>query len=92
MIPVRSGSEDAFVETFIRLGVFGHAAQIEAFDGGELLRPHEQGEPFVVHARWTGRAGYQAWLDAPIRAELNEELGRYLDGEVTGRVYDEAGA
>jgi heme-degrading monooxygenase HmoA len=92
MIPVRSGAEDAFVETFVRLGVFGHAAQIEAFCGGELLRPHEAGEAFVVHARWSDREGYQAWLDAPIRAKLNEEIGRFVDGELTGRLYDEAGA
>jgi heme-degrading monooxygenase HmoA len=92
MIPVRSGSEDAFVELFIRLGIFGHAARIEAFRGGELLRPHDEGEAFVVHARWSGRDGYQAWLDAPIRAELNEAIGRYVDGEVTGRLYDEFGA
>ena len=42
-----------------------------AFRGGELLRPLEEGEAFVVHARWESPAGYQAWLDAPIRAELN---------------------
>jgi heme-degrading monooxygenase HmoA len=89
-IPVRAGSEDAFVETFHRLGVFAHAGGIQGFGGGELLRPHE-GSTFVVHARWASAAGYQAWLDAPVRATLNAELAAHVDGPMTSALYEGAG-
>lgn len=90
-IPVRSGAEDDFVSTFEALDVLGHAARIPAFRGGALLRPRESGEAFVVHASWDGSDGYQAWLDAPIRAELNESLAPFLAGAMSGRLYDEVG-
>lgn len=90
-IPVRSGAEDDFVAMFARLDVFGHAAAIPAFRGGALLRPQDAGEDFVVHARWDGPSGYQAWLDAPIRAELNEQIGTFLSGSMSGLLYDEVG-
>ncbi len=86
-IPVRAGEEGAFFEAFVRLDVFGHAAKIAGFRGGELLRPLEDGDAFVVHARWESPEGYQAWLDAPVRARLNEEIGPYLDGLTSGRLY-----
>lgn len=69
--------------------MLGHAARIPAFRGGALLRPRAAGGAFVVHARWDGPDGYQAWLDAPIRAELNEGLAPFVAGEMTGSVYDE---
>jgi heme-degrading monooxygenase HmoA len=69
--------------------VLGHAARIPAFRGGTLLRPQAPGDAFVVHARWDGPEGYQAWLDAPIRAELNEGLAPYVEGTMSGRLYDE---
>ena len=91
-IAVRPGEEDAFVEAFFRLDVLGHAATIPAFRGGELLRPHEPADGFVVHARWDSPEGYQAWLDAPVRAGLNRELARLVAGPMTARLYDEAEA
>lgn len=90
-IPVRSGVEDDFVSTFEALDVLGHAARIPAFRSGVLLRPREAGEAFIVHARWEGSDGYQAWLDAPIRAELNEALAPFLAGATSGCLYDEVG-
>jgi heme-degrading monooxygenase HmoA len=86
-IPVRAGEEDAFLAAFARLDVFGHAAQIPGFRGGELLRPLEDGQDFVVHARWESPEGYQAWLDAPVRAQLNGAIGAYVDGPMSGRLY-----
>jgi heme-degrading monooxygenase HmoA len=91
-IPVRPGAEDAFVEAFSRLDVFGHAAAIPSFRSGVLLRPLEPGAPFVVHARWDGADGYQAWLDAPVRAELNAQIGAFVDGIGAGSLYEEANA
>ena len=88
-IPVKPGKEDAFVATFHRLDVFGHAAQVPAFRGGHLLRPRDGSAEFVVHAEWDGPDGYQAWLDAPVRAELTAELDGLLDGEPTGRLFDD---
>jgi heme-degrading monooxygenase HmoA len=88
-IPVRPGEADAFVEAFHRLDVFGHAATIPAFRGGELLRPREGEDEFVVHARWESPEGYQAWLDAPVRAELTAEIDALVAGPMTSRLYDE---
>jgi heme-degrading monooxygenase HmoA len=89
-IPVHPGAEDAFAEAFERLDVFGHAAGIPGFRGGVLLRPLDAGAPFLVHARWDDSAGYKAWLDAPIRAELNDALGGYVAGVGSGSLYAEA--
>ncbi len=89
-IPVRAGAEDAFAETFARLDVLGHAAQaVPEFQGGELLRPQDGGSTFVVHARWASPAGYQAWLDAPVRATLTAEIGDLVGGQMTSVLYDE---
>jgi heme-degrading monooxygenase HmoA len=88
-IPVRAGREEAFVEAFHRLDVFGHAAQVQAFRGGELLRPQGGGGEFVVHAVWDGADGYQAWLDAPVRATLTAEIEPLVAGPMTSRLYDE---
>jgi heme-degrading monooxygenase HmoA len=86
-IPVRAGEEAAFLAAFVRLDVFGHAARIPGFGGGELLRPVEAGHAFVVHARWETPEGYQAWLDAPVRAQLSSDLEPYVDGVMSGRLY-----
>jgi heme-degrading monooxygenase HmoA len=88
-IPVRAGAEDAFVDLFQRLEVLRHAAGVAGFEGGELLRPQDGGT-FVVHARWGSAAGYQAWLDAPVRATLNAELENLVDGTMTVALYEEA--
>ncbi len=88
-IPVHPGKEDAFVEAFHRLDVFGHASQVPAFRGGHLLRPHDGSGEFVVHAVWDGPEGYQAWLDAPVRAELAAQIGDLVAGEMSGRLYDD---
>ena len=90
-IPVRPGDEDAFLAAFLRLDVFGHAAQIPAFRGGELLRPVEEGHEFVVHALWESPDGYQAWLDAPLRAALTAEIEALVSGTMVGALYDEVG-
>jgi heme-degrading monooxygenase HmoA len=88
-IPVRPGDEDAFLAAFLRLDVFGHAAQIPAFRGGELLRPVEEGHEFVVHALWESPDGYQAWLDAPVRSELTAEIEPFVAGPMPARLYAE---
>jgi heme-degrading monooxygenase HmoA len=90
-IPVHAGSEDAFIEAFHRLDVFGHAAQVPAFRGGELLRPCDGSSEFVVHAVWDGPEGYQAWLDAPVRATLTAEIEDLVAGPMAGRLYDQLG-
>jgi heme-degrading monooxygenase HmoA len=88
-IPVRTGSEEAFVDAFHRLDVFGHASQVPAFRGGELLRPQDGSSEFVVHAVWDGAEGYQAWLDAPVRANLTAEIEDLVAGPMTSRLYDD---
>ena len=91
-IPVLVGAEDAFVAAFHRLGVFAHAAEVPEFLGGEPLRPQDGGSSFVVHARWASHAGYQAWLDAPVRATLTAEIGGLVGGAMTSALYDEVAA
>src|ERR1700760_2517019 len=91
-IPVRDGAVEAFVDAFHRLDVFGHAAQGPESQGGELLRPQDGGTTFVVHARWASPAGYQAWLDAPVRATLTAEIEGLVGGEMSSALYDEVPA
>ena len=90
-IPVRPDDEDAFIEAFHRLDVLGHAARLPAFRGGTLLRPRAAGGGFVVHARWESPEGYQAWLEAPIRAALTQEIEPLLAGPMSGGLYEEVG-
>jgi heme-degrading monooxygenase HmoA len=90
-IPVCPVDEEAFIEAFRRLDVLGHAARLPAFCGGTLLRPRVAGGGFVVHARWESPEGYQAWLDAPIRARLAQEIEPLLAGPMSGGLYDEIG-
>ena len=74
-----------------------HSASLQAHASSAQLsytrtpsvRPQAPGDAFVVHARWDGPDGYQAWLDAPIRAELNEWLAPFVAGTMSGSLYDE---
>ena len=42
-----------------------------------------------MHARWETPEGYQAWLDAPVRAELTEAVAGLVAGPMTSALYDE---
>jgi hypothetical protein len=88
-IPLRVGDEDASAHAFVRLEVPVRAAELPASRGGELLRPRQPGDDFVVRAGWDDPAGSHAWLDAAIRAGLGEEIGPLVAGPTTSRLSDE---
>jgi heme-degrading monooxygenase HmoA len=89
-IPVRPGAEDEFARWFRAQGVFEHAASIQGFRGGRLLRPLEPGGAFVVSADWDGLDAYEAWLDAPIRDQLTRAIDHLVDGEMTVALFVDA--
>jgi heme-degrading monooxygenase HmoA len=89
-IPVRPESLDALVASFRELGVLDHAATLEGFRGGRVLRPLREGDPVVVLAEWADASWYQAWLDHPIRETLKDKVAHLVDGEMSGGTYADA--
>ena len=89
-LAVRPGAEDDLVRAFAERDVFGHSRRSGGFVSGRLLRPLEQGEPFVVVAEWDGPEAYQGWLDNPVRGELSAALEPLLaEHVIPGRLYEE---
>jgi heme-degrading monooxygenase HmoA len=87
-IAARDGT--ALAAAFARLEIFEHSRRSGGFRGGRLLRPVEEGAPYVVVAEWDGADDYQRWLVNPVRAELGEQLGPLVDGDVAaGEVFEE---
>jgi heme-degrading monooxygenase HmoA len=88
-LPVRPGSEDAFVEAFATLEVFRHSERSGGFLGGRLLRPRDGGQ-FVVMAEWESDAAYRGWLAHPVREELAAQIEPLLSGEVgAGQLFED---
>ncbi len=89
-LPVRHGHVEDLARAFDELDVFGHSEQSGGFLGGRFLRPLAEGAPVVVIAEWETPAGYQGWLDNPVRKELSEQLAPLLADEVVaGELYEE---
>jgi heme-degrading monooxygenase HmoA len=87
-IPVRPGSEDAFVEAFARLRVFEHAGEAGGMRAARLLRPlGDDDTTFVVVAEWDSREAYQGWLENPLRERLRVEIEPLLAGEMSGGTF-----
>ena len=75
---------------FAKLEIFEHSRQSGGFRRGQLLRPVERGDPYLVVAAWESAEDYQRWLDNPVRAELGAQLEPLLDGDVaSGELYEE---
>ncbi|HEY1316380.1 MAG TPA: antibiotic biosynthesis monooxygenase family protein [Gaiella sp.] len=88
-LPVRAGSEDALVQAFATLEIFGHSARSGGFVGGRLLRPREGG-PFVVIAEWESDDAYRGWLENPVRKELAAHIEPLLTGVVeAGQLFED---
>jgi heme-degrading monooxygenase HmoA len=89
-IPVAPGAGEELARTFSELGIFERSRESGGFRSGRLLRPLEEGEPFVVVAEWDDAAAYRRWLDNPVRETLRGRLEPLLAGEVAaGALYEE---
>jgi heme-degrading monooxygenase HmoA len=87
-IPVRDGAD--LEGAFARLEIFEHSRRSGGFRRGQLLRPVERGDPYLVVAEWDDTEAYRRWLDNPVRDELSEQLEPLLAGDVaSGELYEE---
>jgi len=87
-ISVRAGAD--LEGAFARLEIFEHSRQSGGFRRGQLLRPVERGDPYLVVAAWETAEDYQRWMDNPVRAELGAQLEPLLDGDVaSGELYED---
>ena len=89
-IRVRTGAEEGFARAFKELAVFERARRSGGFRGGRLLRPLEDGEPYLVLAEWEDAASYERWLDDPVREELKAKIEQVAAEDVPrGELYEE---
>ena len=82
------GRRDAFVAGFRRLDVLGRASRQPGFRRSQLHLPVDGGDEALVTADWDSPAAYQGWLDNPVRAEIQAELGPLLAADPVPRVYE----
>lgn len=90
LLPVRHESQDDFVRRFSELRIFALAGHRAGLRAARLLRPADQGEPFVVVSEWDTEESYRAWIADPERTRVNAGLLPFLDGELRGGLYDAA--
>jgi heme-degrading monooxygenase HmoA len=90
VLPVRAGAADAVARAFAELEIFEHSRRSGGFRGGRLLRPIDDGEPFLVVAEWDDADAYRRWLANPVRERLRAGLEALVPGgELVGTVYEE---
>ena len=64
------------------------ASEQPGFRRGQLHVPVEGGDEVLVTADWDSPEAYQGWLDNPIRAEIQAELGPLLAADPEPRVFE----
>lgn len=82
------GRRDEFVAGFKRLEVLRRASRQPGFRGSQLHMPVDGSDEALVTADWDSPEAYQGWLDNPVRAEIQAELGPLLAADPVPRVYD----
>jgi heme-degrading monooxygenase HmoA len=82
------GRRDEFVAGFARLQVLRRAREQPGFRRGQLHVPVDGGDEVLVTADWDSPEAYQGWLDNPIRAEIQAELGPLLAADPEPRVFE----
>jgi heme-degrading monooxygenase HmoA len=74
---------------FARFEIFERSRQSGGFLGGRLMRALDGGGYLVV-AEWEDAKAYQGWLDNPVRADVNAQLGPLLlDGVGSGELFEQ---
>jgi heme-degrading monooxygenase HmoA len=82
------GRRDAFVDGMRRLDVLGRASRQPGFRRSQLHVSRDDPDEALVTADWDSPAAYQGWLDNPVRAEIQAELGALLAADPVPRVYE----
>ena len=82
------GRRDEFVAGFARLEVLRRASTTPGFRRAQLHLPVDGADEALVTADWDSPEAYQGWLDNPVRAEIQAELGPLLAEAPEGRVYE----
>ena len=82
------GRRDEFVKGMQRLEVLQRASYQTGFRGGQLHVRTDGSDEAIVVADWDSPEAYQGWLDNPIRADMQAELGPLLAADPEPRVYE----
>jgi heme-degrading monooxygenase HmoA len=82
------GKRDEFVAGFARLEVLRRASAQPGFRRGQLHVPVDGADEALVTADWDSPEAYRGWLDNPVRAEIQAELGPLLAADPEPRVYE----
>jgi len=82
------GRRDDFVASFGRLQVLRRASRQSGFRRGQLHVRVDESDEAVVTADWDSPQAYQGWLENPVRAEMQSELGPLLAADPEPRVYE----
>jgi heme-degrading monooxygenase HmoA len=84
-LPGRLGE---FVAAFRRLQVLPRASRQPGFRRGQLHVRVDGGDEALVTAEWDSPEAYEAWLENPVRAEIQAELGPLLAADPQPWVYE----
>ena len=82
------GRRDEFVAGMRRLEVLRRASRQPGFRGSQLHVSVDDPDEALVTADWDSPDAYQGWLDNPVRAEIQAELGPLLAEEPVPRIYE----
>jgi len=82
------GRRDDFVAGFRRLDVLRRAIAQPGFRRDQLHVPVDTSDDVLVTADWDSPEAYQGWLEHPVRAEIQAELGPLLAADPVPRVYE----
>jgi heme-degrading monooxygenase HmoA len=88
LFSILPGRRDEFVAGFRRLEVLSRASSQPGFRRAELNVPVDGSDEVLVTADWDSLEAYQGWLDTPVRAEIQAELGPLLAADPVPRVFE----
>jgi heme-degrading monooxygenase HmoA len=79
---------EEFVVGFRRLEVLRRASLQPGFRRAQLHVPVDDRDEVLVTADWNSPEAYRGWLENPVRAEIQAELGPLLAADPKPRVYE----
>jgi heme-degrading monooxygenase HmoA len=82
------GRRDEFVAAFVRIGVLRRASKQAGFRRSQLQVSADGLDEVLVTADWDSPEAYEGWLDNPVRAEIQAELGPLLAADPVPRVFE----
>jgi heme-degrading monooxygenase HmoA len=82
------GRREEFVAAFMRIWVLRRASKQEGFRRSQLQVPIDGRDEVLVIADWDSPEAYEGWLENPVRAEIQAELGPLLAADPVPRVFE----